>query len=151
MSVKVYGMLMLGIGIMMLLVAGYSPLIFAFLQCPDAPDTGSPLVDAESCSFETDFFTIMTSAFGGAIANPEILLALGVVTALGLFVGTFTGQQGITVFLVPFVLFIVINTVFFPLDFLLDQSIPAIIKIIIFGFLNVMLLLTAISFVRGSE
>lgn len=139
MGLTTYVMLLFGISIALFFL-GYKPLMFTMLQC----DTTAPTCDPNVNYGYNALNNILTSI----VTNPLVLGLAGI----GIVSGILLGGTFAVVYVIPIlILFAITNFVLLPTDFLLNSVLPWEIKAIILGFLNLMLLLTIVSFVRGGE
>ena len=138
MSLKVYIFLLFGISIA-LFFAGYQPLLFNILQCTP---TGA------TCVPTTNFAQGVINSLTTLLANPGFLLGVGLSVIVGMVIG-----GGFSVYyIIPIIILSVLsNFLILPTDFLLTTGMPWQISMVILGFMNLMLLLTAIEFIRGGD
>lgn len=138
MGLKLYVFLLFGISIALYFV-GYKPLLFSILQCDTA---------ATVCVPSTNFATQVLNTFLQLFSNPFFFVG----TALAIFVPFVVGGSFNVYYLIPFILLTALsNFLILPSDFLIQTALPVEIKMIVLGFLNLLLLLTAIQFIRGGD
>lgn len=90
----------------------------------------------------------MNNILQSIVNNPAILG----VAALSIITPILIGGSFAVMYLIPIlILFAVSNFLLLPTDFLLSTAMPTEIKLIIMGFMNLLLLLTIITFIRGGE
>jgi hypothetical protein len=139
MGLQTYVFFLFGISIALFFL-GYQPLIFTMLQC------GS---DATTCSPTTNFaYTALNELITSIVTNPLVLGIAGI----GVISGVLLGGTFAVVYIIPILMiFVLSNFLLLPTDFLLTSGLPWEINMIILGFMNLMLLMTIISFARGGE
>ena len=141
MGLYTYVFIMFGIAIAFFLT-GSRPMIFTMFDCDQTQTT---------CAFGTD------GGGGGqgvlnqlinTLANPNSLIFLAGVSLTGLLTG---GSFGVVYILPALMISAFANRFLLPTDFLLNEAVPFEIRMIVFGFMQIFLILTIISFVRGGE
>jgi hypothetical protein len=138
MSLKVYIFLLFGISISLFFV-GYKPLLFSMLQCSTASAT---------CVPTANFAQGIINSLLSLLTNPGFLLGAGV----ALFVPFLIGGSFSVYYVIPILMISVLgNFLLLPTDFILQTTLPAEIQMIMLGFMNLLLLLTVIEFVRGGD
>jgi hypothetical protein len=116
---------------------GYPPAILNVLSAPFTPNG------------YLDLSKLLLSMFD-SITTSSGLAALGI-SALAALALTFLSGFG-AIYIIPlFILIAVINVFVFPISFIVTPDLPAIIFLPLTLFFNVMLLLTAITFIRGGD
>ena len=136
-SLTTYLMLLFGISISLYCI-GYQPLLFHLMQC-----TGTDVCAPEPGMGQT-VFNSLTSF----ITNPAFLG----ITAIALFVPFLIGGSFGLMYIIPLIIvFALSNFLLLPMDFLLAYSMPLMLKIIILGFMELLQILTIVSFIRGSD
>lgn len=139
MGITTYVMILFGISIAMFFI-GYKPLLFGLLQCP----TGAVICDPN----QNYGYDVLNNILQSIVSNPAIVGVAG----LSILTSVLLGGSFAVMYLIPIlILFAVSNFLLLPTDFLLSTAMPMEIKIIILGFMNLMLLLTIITFIRGGE
>ena len=96
-----------------------------------------------------DITTLLKSLFDG-ITTPAGLTALGI-SAVAAVVLTFLSGFG-AIYIIPIFIFIVVVNVFaFPISDIITSTTPDIIRIPLLLFFNTLLILSAITFIRGGD
>lgn len=135
-----YGMLLFGITIALWLSGvAHSPL-FELMGCPTGGST---------CVANPNIADTIINALSSVFTNPALLIAIPGSIITGLILGgTFA-----MMFAIPFMIgMVLINIFLLPTQLVLGTSgMPWEISLIIGGFLNILLILTIVSFVRGGE
>jgi len=139
MALTTYVMLLFGIGIALWFI-GYSPLVFSMLGC-DTTDT--------TCEIQKDAaVNFLNGIIDALINNPLALAGIAGVLVLGYLLG----GSFIVNFLAPVVILLSVSNIFLlPTEFFFDNVIPFEIRLIIFGFLQLLLFLSIITFIRGGD
>lgn len=142
MGLQTYVFLLFGISIAFYFL-GSTPMMFSQLGCDinnNATTTCTP-----SKSLAEDFITDIINAIAN---NPIVLGLLGISIVSSILIGgTF-----IVVFAVPAIMLLVAaNFYLLPTDFMYNEALPFEIRLIFFGFMNLMLIMIIITFIRGGE
>ena len=139
MGLVTYAMLLFGISIAFFFI-GSAPPMFAAVGCDTTLDTCTP-----SDTLGTEF---LNSIIDMILNNPmtALLGAVAIVTAV------LIGGSFVVIYLIPALLLMVAANFFLlPTSFLFTDALPFEIRVIVLGFLNLMLIMTIITFVRGGE
>jgi hypothetical protein len=122
-------------------------LVFYFLGYP--PGIINVLNTSYTAGGYLDIKTMLTGFFD-SIATPAGISALGINAAAAVIL-TFLAGFG-AIYIIPIFIFIVVVNIFaFPVSSIIVSTTPDIIKIPLLLFFNVLLLLTAITFIRGGD
>jgi hypothetical protein len=145
-NVTTYVMLMFGISIAFFL-AGQPPLFFSFLNCVS---TGNAETDALACNpgnLGLNFINLLATGIG----NPATLIVFGFATIMTIITrGTSFGA----IYLFPIAMILLLQNLFVtPAAFFGSNAfgMPAILGAIIIGFFNLLLLLTILNFIKGTD
>jgi hypothetical protein len=137
MGLQTYVFLLFGISLALYFI-GYQSALFQILDC--SPPTCNPS-DQTAIDFLNRILTAITT-------NPAVLGLLGV----SLVAPILLGGSFAVMYVIPVILILVAsNFLLLPTSFLFDTAMPDPIKLIIIGFMEIMLLLTIMTFVRGGE
>ena len=139
MGLTTYVMLMFGISIAFFFL-GFAPPLFASAGCNTASTTCAP---ADNLAY-----TVINNILNAIISNPAAtgLAGVAVVTSIIL------GGSFVVIYIIPaLILIAVANFVFLPTSFMFSDVLPIEIRLIVLAFLNLLLILTIVSFVRGGE
>ena len=118
---------------------GFSPPLLGLMGEVGVSTSGTGVPMAE---------TLINSLFS-IFTNPTVLTALAV-TAIAGFLTSGTNGQNI-MFLVPIMIIVVgLDLFVLPMNFILSSDVPLEIGFVLFTFLNLMMMLTIMEFVRGS-
>lgn len=140
MGFTTYVFLLFGVTIALWLAGFQSPL-FALMGCPDVPGT--------SCATNPDLVTTVVNSIVSSLSNPSVLIAIPIAIITSLVLG---GSFAL-MFVIPLLIgMVLINMFLFPTQLVLGMGgMPWELNLIIGGFLNLLLVLTIISFVRGGD
>lgn len=131
-AVSTYMFLLFGVAIAFYL-GGYQPLVFQSFD----DEIGSDQTLGES----------FINSLGAIFTDPTLLAVLGI-TAVSSFV--LGGSQFSAVFIIPvFMLTVFANMFILPSTFFFDPSLPFFIKAVIGLFMNMLLMLAIVNFVKG--
>ena len=128
-GIRVYAFLVFGISIALYMI-GYTSPFFEVMANSDG-NIASDLLN--------QFILIFT--------NPTFLALLGVSAVASYFTG---GSNFSVTFLIPMLLIMVMMNFFFlPINFIFDMAMNPLLKVIIGGFLNLLLAFAMLEFIRG--
>ena len=139
MGLTTYVFLLFGISVALYL-AGFHGALFTMMNCSST---------ATSCTPQALGWGILGQIMTAIMSNP----IMSIVGAAGLLItGYLLGGNFIVLYVVPIILLeTVANFILLPTDFIFSQSFPPEISLIILGFMNILLLLTIITFIRGGD
>ena len=137
MGLYAYVFILFGISIAFFLT-GSSPMIFSMFSCDQTQQT---------CLWTNSGQSILNQMVS-ILANPQSLVFLTGISLTGLLTG---GSFGVIYILPALLISAFANLFLLPTDFLLNAAVPFEIRMIVFGFMQVFLILTILSFVRGGE
>jgi hypothetical protein len=141
MGLSTYVFLLFGISVAFYFL-GSTPLLFSTLGC----STAGP---SASCEAGKDVgYTVITNIINAIKGNPVTTGLIGITIISSLLLGgTF-----IVVYVVPILILIAVADFFLlPTDFIFSDALPIEIRIVVFGFMNLMLVMTIVGFIRGGE
>ena len=138
MGLTTYAFLLFGISLAFYF-AGSVPPMFAVLGC----DTS-----AQTCASTDTIGTNLISSILTSIANNPSIALGGVVFLVS---AVLLGGSFIVIYTIPILLIIAANLFLLPTSFLFSDALPFEIRLIVGGFLNLMLIMTMISFIRGGD
>jgi hypothetical protein len=122
-------------------------IVFFFLGYP--PNIISVISSSYTSGGVLDIKSVLTSLFN-SITTDAGLAALGI-SALAALALTFLSGFG-AIYIIPiFIIIVVFNIFTFPISTIITATTPDIVKIPLLLFFNVLLLLTAITFIRGGD
>ena len=149
-SITVYAMVVFGIVVSLYFMGYTSPLLNSLSQ--------QEVIQGDNGTN----YTITTNANPSAVANnlinaiinilltPKYLGALLVVGLVSFFTAGGT-RYGITFIAPALILLVVMNVIVMPIDFIYDSAMPEPIKIFIFSFMNLFLMLSIVEFIGGRD
>lgn len=141
MGLTTYVMILFGIAVAFFLT-GSSPMIFSMFNCDQTVQTCAWGSDGTSAG-QSVLNTLITT-----LANPSTLIFLAGISLTGLITG---GSFGVVYILPALMISAFANLFFLPTDFLLNEAVPFEVRMVVFGFMQIFLILTIVSFVRGGE
>ena len=138
MGLTTYAFLLFGISIAFYF-AGSVPPMFAVLGC----DTTTQVC----ASTDTIGTNLISSILNTIVNNPSIALG-GIVFLVSAII---LGGSFIVIYTIPILLILAANLFLLPTSFLFSDAIPFEIRLVVGAFLNLMLIMTMLSFIRGGD
>lgn len=140
MGLTTYVFLLFGISIAFFFL-GFSPPLLSALGCDTTLDTCTP---SQTLSNQ-----VLSSIFNSLSNNAA---ALGLIGGAAIVSGLLLGGSFVIMYVGPILIFMAVaNLVLLPTDFLYTNALPIEIRMIVLGFLNLLLVLIIVAFIRGGE
>lgn len=140
MGLTTYAFILFGISVAFFFL-GAKPMMLSSLGCDTTEQT--------QCTSSQDIgYTVITDIINVLKENP---IATGLIGAT-IISSLLLGGTFIVMYVVPILILVALSNFFLlPVDFIYSNAMPFEIRVIIFGFINLMLVLTIVGFIRGGE
>ena len=149
-SITVYAFIVFGIVVSCYFMGYESPLIDAMTEETVIEGDNGTTHSVTLNSDPVDVGHKLINAIINVLMNPMYLGSLLVVGLVSFL--TAGGTRYMVTFIAPaLILLVVLNVIILPINFIYDSSLPFEIKLLVFSFLNLFLMLSIIEFIAGRE